>query len=71
MVRAAECVRAETDGGESNCGTEQEQMTKWHRGAGGQQRQRGSCSLKLQLISRHVFLCTPWTLTPTQVCLFT
>lgn len=46
-------------------------MKKWHRGAGGQQRQRGFCSLNLQLRRGHVFLCcSPWILTPTQVCLY-
>lgn len=70
-VSVVRCVLAGTEGDKSICGTEQEQMKKWHGGASGQQRQRGFCSLNLQLRRGHVFLCTPWILTPTQVCLFT
>lgn len=61
---------AETEGDESVCGTDQEQMKKWHLGAGGQQRARGFCSIKLQLRRGLVFVCGQWILTPTQVCLF-
>lgn len=67
---AVEFVLAEREGDKSICGTEQEQMKKWQWGGGGQQRQRGFCSLNLQQRRGHVFLCTQWILTPTQVGLF-
>lgn len=70
VASVVECVLAETEGDKSICGTEQEQMKRWHWGASGQQRQRGFSSLNLQLRRGNVFLCTPWILTPTQVCLF-
>lgn len=71
IVSVVDNVLAESEGDKSNCGTEQEQMKKWHWGAGGAQQQRGFCSFNLQLRRVHIFLCTPWILTPTQVCHFT
>lgn len=59
-----ERLSAEADGDKSARGTEEEQMKRWQRGAGGQQGQ-------LQLRRGPIFLCAPWISTPTQVCLFT
>lgn len=45
-------------------------MKKWHLGGSGQQRERGFFTLKPKLRRGQVHICSPWMLTPIQVCPF-